>query len=289
MKNNGLYWEGWSSNIMEAYSEIIIHSICVFIISYLILLYFWIFVFYREPCILKQPNNTPQISSNMMEHSIKSKSSQHIPDRSTKLQTSKSYTFSDKELYYINSKLIIKKNGPNHLRFKNYLLLSLIISGLQIYMNYYSSVLGVLIFNIRPDNGCFMRACISTSGIYLQRYVLYVFFFQRLRITFKNSVHKIKPIIFKIIIAAFVLTSSGVAVSTIYATYLIGSFRCVSDDGVSEDGAGLLRINIIIGGLTDIFWATFITVMFVRKLKVLMKKRKHWKFVLIMKKLTLLS
>ena len=167
---------------------------------------------------------------------------------------------------------------------KYYLLLSLIVSALHIWGNYYFGCLSVLVFNIRYPNNCFNTVIINTPTIMTQRILIYTFFLKRLKNTFSNSVYQLSNNVYYIIIILLLASIIPISVIIVYVSYQINAYKCSG-----QSLTNTFSICVAVAGASDIFWATVITIMFISKLKSLVNYPDKSKIEAIMKKLTLLS
>ena len=191
-------------------------------------------------------------------------------------------------IYYYFKKFYTKQNKKNIKKhdklFRILLWISLILSFINIYSSYIITTIGVLVFNFRPNKGCFYQIIIQMITI-IQRNVLYIFWIFRLKFTFEDTIYKISAIKFNIMLSC----SSGTGI--LYVIYLvtvssfIETFRC--------DGTMFMYFiyGFIVGGIWDIFWQCLLLYMFVIRLRGIMKNgiKDGYKLASIARRLIVLS
>ena len=258
-KNSGLYWEGWSSSKVEAYLEIILHTIACVIITILVVQYIYAF---------RCNNVAPKLEG------------KHTGMRSVSGPSTPTNTLNDKRVSYAIS---AKKRKIDHNKlFQRALLISIIISVINIFGNYYVSCLSVLIFNQRFNKGCFYRVLLTGLTMTIQRLIVYTFFLLRLKISFKNTKYDISNIKFGVLMA--IMYIGGIVSQCLIGvnTYLNLGFRCNNAAHV---------IYLLGSAVWDVIWSVVITYLFVVRLKFAnsLSNSKDDRFVKIIRKLTLLS
>ena len=190
-------------------------------------------------------------------------------------------------LFYI--KMLCKKNQNNVYNiniFKILLLVSLFVSLINIYGNYILSGLFILVFNFRENNNCFHRSFIQLAVI-MQRLIGYTFLLIRLKVAFKGTVYEIKNI--KLLLAFLWITYIIIQIILIVTTSFIKTFKCSQDK--TSIIANILKYVIVISILVDIFWCFIIALMFVRRLKFVIKNstQNSDDLTIIMRKYCILS
>ena len=172
----------------------------------------------------------------------------------------------------------IKDNKTQKL-LQNYLLLSLIMSILYIYIKYYVSVLSILIFDERYNKHCFYQSLVI--GFYgFHRMITYAFFIKRLTETFKESVYSVSSLKSKCL-NGYICLYLVVVVVNIILQYILGGYLCHPSTFTGV---------VLFAGLLDIIFSIIITYMFTSRLKALLLKSHKTNIQnYIVKKLTLLS
>jgi len=185
-----------------------------------------------------------------------------------------------------NSVGSMKSRDYNKL-FRIFLLMSLIITFINVYGNAYISSL-IYFLNKRDHASCFIRALLNSLAL-IQRCIVYTFFLLRLKITFKDSIYNISNIKFGILLGLLYMTLISMQIIIVYISSVINAFICAS----SKYGNIYFYCVYIAAGI-DIIWSILITYMFVSRLKSVMKikvtnDKSHNKFLYIAKKLTKLT
>ena len=246
------YWEGWTWNITTAWIEIILHGILCVLITLVLLLYFWIFICDNDIPILNR------LTSGGLS----------IP----RMSSIKSNISSDN----------IKKY-KSHKYLKLILFGSIICGILNIYSTYWLANISILVYNMRPINGCFYRS-LCVAALYLQRLLTYLFFLYRLTIAFTDSVYALSKIQLYVLVLILIIGIGCSLSVTIIGGYINSIFPCSTI---------LVRSGFIIAGSGDIIYSILLSYIFISKLNKLVIKVNNdsvnGAIKRVMQKLTILS
>ena len=143
-------------------------------------------------------------------------------------------------------------------KYKYLLLISLVITGINIFGNTWLSNQCILIYNIRYKNHCFYRVLLGTTLI-LQRMLCYYFFIDRLRNIFVGSIFEIRKKCFYICVISGFIISIGIYIINIVFAYIHESFLCSNNNA--------LRNSIIISFIVDLITSILLTSVFIIKLR----------------------
>ena len=237
---NGLYYEGWVGSSIEAWIEIIVHSLLCLMISIFSFLFIWIFVCNKDPPCRRQELHLTQIQSNLY---MESHDSGNISKTN---RMSRQHTNS------------VKKKNKVDIVLKILMFGSIFFAILYIFSTYIFVSFYILVLNIRYQNGCLYRV-LCISFITFQRSILYVFMLIRLRRSFKGTVFQFSEYKLGICIVTVIVLLNGVQGVNVYAGYRVNDFRC----------SGYLPLTIVLltAGLIDTCIAGLITYVFVWRLR----------------------
>ena len=151
-----------------------------------------------------------------------------------------------------------RKNSGNKLN--KYLLSSLIMSFIYIFVTYFINVVSITVFGWRPKYGCLYRN-IVVIPLTLQRLIAYSFYILRLQVTFKETVFEISlKCIYIFIISAIISMILGMIfyLIPVYLENINGyHFKCT----------GKLRgISLGIAVIIDTLWSIIFSVIYIKKL-----------------------
>ena len=249
-----LYYQGWTSSIIIGWIEIILHGIICLIMALVLFIFLWVFVCHQNIPFFNESRNLSLSRTSSGNRSVtNSYSSRNIKQKTHE--------------YYL--KLI--------------LFCSIVFGILNVYTNLWFSNISILIFNIRPQNGCFYRL-LCIIPLYLQRLTTYLFFLFRLKLAFNGSVYAISKLLWYSLLATLIGFILIAVPFTIISGYVSQTFLCTSR---------LVLLSFIIAGVTDVVYSILLCYIFVSKLKKLIKlvnnDNANARIKKLMKKLTILS
>ena len=145
-------------------------------------------------------------------------------------------------------------------RFHKYLLISLVVTFVYVYLTSFMNIVSVTVFGWRPKLGCFYRN-ISVIPLTLQRTVTYYFYILRLHVTFKGSIAEISN-------KCIYIFNISVSISSIVVTmlYLVMIYieTTNSDVFICPDTS----FRWIVGSVyvfSDTIWNVILTVIYIKK------------------------
>ena len=151
-----------------------------------------------------------------------------------------------------------------HRYFNKFLLGSLILSFIYVYLSYIFTSIFSIILGYRWNHGCFIRNIVCVL-IGLQRIVAYSFYIIRLNVTFKGSIFEISSINIKIILILLIITIIIGLIPTLVFAYIIKDFSCKGKYYYYYSFSGLLFIFI------DLTWCIILSVLYIKKLRQLIR------------------
>ena len=140
------------------------------------------------------------------------------------------------------------------------LLISLIMSFINIYGHYILTTIGILVFNYRPNKGCFYRTLIQIT-VLIQRMVVYGFFLFRLKFTFTDGLYRISNIKFGLILITILIVGVMFIIYSIIIASLVDTFQCTGDMYVYFVGGFFVAVVL------DAFWSFILVYMFNRRVR----------------------
>ena len=235
-----LNWQGYNKSEFEAFGEIILQSIACLGILVVILIY--IIVVHCNH--LFTPKENRQIRSGTLG-TIQSGSNTNTE---TNTKTRKREANKSKTIKYFN----------------RFLVASLILSFIYIYMACVFNVIFVIILGFRWNNGCFIRNSVNIIFVF-QRIVAYSFYILRLNVTFRGSVFELTKNNIRILIILIFITFSSSIIPNSAFTYLSDGFLCT---GKYYDYYfySLIWLNI-----SDVSWCIMLSILYIKKLRQLIK------------------
>ena len=232
-----LKWQGYNLNAFRAWGEVILHTIACVVILLVIIIYF--IVTYGT--------------------SHKTKNIKEVSNSSTNTNTNTNIPDNTKNTTYKSSKASIDK------RFNKFLIGSLILSFIYIYLTYFLNVISVIVLGYRWNHGCFIRLICADIPFGLQRIVAYSFYILRLNVTFKNSTFEVSQTSINIIVILLIISVSITMILVGISGYLAHDFGC--------DGEYQLFVIISVGlfNLNDIIWSIILSGIYIKKLRQLIR------------------
>ena len=148
--------------------------------------------------------------------------------------------------------------------FHGFLVASLILSFVYIYLFYINNVIFIIILGYRWNNGCFISGLYQLIFVF-QRIITYSFYILRLNVTFKGSVFEVSKKNIRIMMILLIVVLGSSAFPSIIAGYLINNFKC-SGDYYKYYIYGGIWFNFV-----DISWCIILSIIYIKKLRQLLK------------------
>jgi len=261
-----LKWEGFRLSLYEAWIEIILHTIaCIAMLAVISVYILIVHCNDKRVLIINRKNRGLTFSKTNSNSTAVTATNTNIPDNV-------------KDNTYKSSKVKINKG------FHGFLIASLILSFVYIYLCYLTNVVFSIILGFRWNNGCFIRSAYQLIFV-LQRIIAYSFYILRLNVTFKGSVFEVSKKNIRIMMILLIVVLGSSAFPSTIAGYFINNFQC-SGEYYKYYIYGAIWFNFV-----DISWCIILSIIYIKKLRQLLKNvhAKNDKIRFIVNKLSVLA